>query len=113
MAAVLELDNPGPVRWFPIEPGYVFHVGAAHTDARGRIALDGCRYSAADTVAMWGSTGGAVTAPAVAADALGVARLHRWMIDLEAGTVTETARDDRRVEFSTLEAAGPAAPPGT
>jgi carotenoid cleavage dioxygenase len=50
---VMELARPGPVRWFPVEPGYVFHVGGAHTDPRGRIVLDGCRYTPADTVAMW------------------------------------------------------------
>jgi carotenoid cleavage dioxygenase-like enzyme len=100
---VMELDRPGVVRWFPIEPGYVFHVGAAHTDARGRIVLDGCRYSAADTVAMWGGLGGTPTGPASAAAALGVARLHRWVINPIAGTVTESARDDRPVEFPTLD----------
>ena len=32
-----------------------------------------------------------------------MARLHRWVIDPTAGTVTETARDDRPVEFPTLD----------
>ena len=50
---VMELDDPGAVRWFPIDPGYVFHVGGAHTDRRGRIVLDGCRYSPADMAVAW------------------------------------------------------------
>jgi carotenoid cleavage dioxygenase len=37
------------------------------------------------------------------AAALGVARLHRWVLDPADGTVTETARDDRPVEFPTLD----------
>ncbi len=100
---VMELDRPGEVRWFEIDPAYVFHVGGAHTDAGGRIVLDGCRYSAPDTVAMWGRLGGGPSGPAADAAALGVARLHRWVIDPVAGTVTETARDDRPVEFPTLD----------
>jgi carotenoid cleavage dioxygenase-like enzyme len=99
---VMELDRPGPVRWFPVEPGYVFHVGGAHTDPRGRIVLDGCRYTPADTVAMWGRLGG-FASPAAAAAALGGARLHRWVLDLAAGTVVETVRDERAVEFPTVD----------
>ena len=55
---VMALDRPGAVRWFAIDPGYVFHVGGAHSDARGRIVLDGCRYGAADITALWGRIGG-------------------------------------------------------
>jgi carotenoid cleavage dioxygenase len=100
---VMELADPGPVRWFPIDPGYVFHVGGAHTDPRGRIVLDGCRYSPADMAVAWSRLGGTETGPAAAAAALGVARLHRWTIDPAAGTVTESARDERPVEFPTLD----------
>ena len=104
---IMELDRPGHVRWLGIDPCYVLHVGSAHTDAPGRIVLDGARYSAADTVAMWSRLGGATPAtpatPAADAAALGVARLHRWTLDPATGSVTETARDDRPVEFPTLD----------
>jgi carotenoid cleavage dioxygenase-like enzyme len=99
---VMELARPGEVSWFEIDPCYVFHVGGAHTDDRGRVVLDGARYSPADTVAMWTDIGGALN-PAADAAALGVARLHRWILDPASGTVTETARDDRAVEFPTLD----------
>jgi carotenoid cleavage dioxygenase-like enzyme len=99
---VMELDRPGEVRWFEIDPCYVFHVGSAHADAQGQVVLDGARYSAADTVAMW-STFYGTSGPAANAAALGVARLHRWVLDPATGSVTETARDDRPVEFPTLD----------
>ena len=98
---IVELAHPGEVRWYEIDPCYVFHVGGAHTDAEGRVVLDGARYSAADTIEMWSGLGGA--APAADAAALGVARLHRWVLDPATGSVTETARDDRAVEFPTLD----------
>lgn len=100
---VMELARPGPVRWFPVNPGYVFHVAAAHTDPDGRIVLDGCRYGPAETRAMWAGIGGRVDGPGAAATALGHARLHRWTIDPTTGTVRESARDERPVEFPTLD----------
>ncbi|HEY2724935.1 MAG TPA: carotenoid oxygenase family protein [Pseudonocardiaceae bacterium] len=96
---VMELDDPGPARWFEIDPCFVFHVGNAHTDSAGRIVLDGVRYSPADTAAMWGLFGGAQPAAAAA----GAARLHRWVLDPSTGRVDEEPRDDRPVEFPTLD----------
>ena len=100
---VMALDRPGDVRWFPIDPCYVFHVGGARTDEAGRIVLDACRYSAADAVVMWDRLGGRPAAPAAAAAVLGAARLYRWVLDPATGRVTETARDDRPSEFPTLD----------
>src|SRR3954471_1117805 len=54
---VMPLDRPGEVRWFSVDPAFVFHVGNAHTDAAGRVVLDGARYAAADAVAMWDRIG--------------------------------------------------------
>ena len=99
---VMELARPGEVAWFEIDPCYVFHVGGAHTDAAGRVVLGGARYSAADTVAMWGSLG-ATPRPAADAAALGVARLHRWVLDPATGSVAETPLAERPVEFPTLD----------
>lgn len=105
---VMPLDRPGEVTWFAVDPSYVFHVGNAHTDAAGRVVLDAARYAAADAVAMWdgpGAIGGSTdpAGPAAAAAATGQARLHRWTLDPASGAVTETALDDRPVEFPTLD----------
>lgn len=100
---VMPLDRPGQVTWFDVEPSYVFHVGNAHTDAEGRVVLDGARYAAADAVAMW--DGLRIDPAGVAADAAatGAARLHRWVLDPATGTVAETRLDDRPVEFPTVD----------
>jgi carotenoid cleavage dioxygenase-like enzyme len=100
---VMALDRPGEVRWFEIDPCYVFHVGGAHTDPTGRIVLDGARYAAEGIDRLWGSIGGGVAGAAADAATTGRARLHRWTIDPDAGTVTETALDDRPIEFPTLD----------
>jgi carotenoid cleavage dioxygenase-like enzyme len=100
---VMPLERPGVVRWFDVEPNYVFHVGNAHTDAAGRVVLDAARYGAADAVAMWDGLGPDPAGPASAAAATGAARLHRWELDPATGAVTETALDDRAVEFPTLD----------
>ncbi|MET0189275.1 MAG: carotenoid oxygenase family protein [Pseudonocardia sediminis] len=97
---VMPLDTPGTVQWFDVEPGYVFHVGNAWTDERGRVVLDGARYSREATVAMWDDLG---ADPASQAAGTGKARLHRWVLDPATGTTTETALDDRAVEFPTLD----------
>jgi carotenoid cleavage dioxygenase-like enzyme len=101
---VMPLDRPGQVRWFDIEPSYVFHVGNAHTDAAGRIVLDAARYAPADALAMWEGLGRDPAGFAADAAATGTARLHRWTLDLDTGTVSETQLDDRGVEFPTLDA---------
>lgn len=100
---VMELNHPGEVRWFPIDPCYVFHVGGAHTDAHGRVLLDGARYCPADIVVGWNRIGGGVAGPAADAAALGIARLHRWELDPATGTATEKALDDHPLEFPTLD----------
>lgn len=97
---VMPLDRPGQVRWFDVEPNYVFHVGNAHTDAAGRVVLDAARYAPADAIAMWGGLG---SDPAADAAATGLARLHRWTLDPATGAVTETPLHDRGVEFPTVD----------
>ncbi|MDN5916006.1 MAG: carotenoid oxygenase family protein [Pseudonocardia sp.] len=97
---VMPLDTPGAVRWFDVEPGYVFHVGNAHTDDAGRVVLDGARYSRAATVAMWDGLG---SDPAAQAAETGQARLHRWVLDPATGTSVETTLNERGIEFPTLD----------
>ncbi|MGH8878258.1 MAG: carotenoid oxygenase family protein [Stackebrandtia sp.] len=94
-----------PVRWFDIDPGYVFHVGNAAEDPQGRIVLDAARYSPASFAAIWGQVSGGTAGVEEAADAaverLG-AYLHRWVLDPVTGTSQERQLDDRPVEFPTI-----------
>ncbi|MGI9163986.1 MAG: carotenoid oxygenase family protein [Mycobacterium sp.] len=85
---VLRRDDPfGDVRWFEIEPCYVFHVANAYEDGN-RIVVQGCRYPE-----LWRQDGGF--------DASAV--LWSWTIDLTTGTVTEQQLDDRAVEFPRID----------
>ncbi len=73
----------GSVRWFDVEPCYVFHpVNAYDTD--GGIVLDVARYPQ-----LW----------AEGTNFDDTASLWRWELDLASGSVTETQLDDRPIEF--------------
>jgi carotenoid cleavage dioxygenase len=85
---VMRRDDPfGPVRWFEIDPCYVFHLANAH-DIGNSIVLHGVRYPE-----LWRNSGGF--------DADGV--LWSWTIDRQTGTVTERQLDDRAVEFPRID----------
>jgi carotenoid cleavage dioxygenase-like enzyme len=85
---VLRRDDPfGAVRWFDIDPCYVFHVANAYDDGNS-IVLQAVRYPE-----MWRGTSGFQTD--------GV--LWRWTIDLAAGTVAERQLDDRPIEFPRID----------
>lgn len=85
---VLRRDDPfGEVRWFDIDPCYVFHVANAYDDGNS-IVLQAVRYRE-----LWRNDGGF--------DADGV--LWNWVIDLRTGTVTERQLDDRPVEFPRID----------
>jgi carotenoid cleavage dioxygenase-like enzyme len=90
---VMRRDDPfGQVRWFDIDPCYVFHVANAHdaTTAGGgsSIVLQAVHYPE-----LWRDNGGF--------EADGV--LWRWTIDLDTGTVSEHQLDDRPVEFPRID----------
>ncbi len=89
---VMRRDDPfGPVRWFEIDPCYVFHVANAFetTTAGGTsIVLQAVRYPE-----LWRDSGGF--------DANGV--LWTWTIDLQSGIVRERQVDDRAVEFPRID----------
>jgi carotenoid cleavage dioxygenase-like enzyme len=89
---VMRRDDPfGPVRWFEIDPCYVFHVANAFetTSAGGTtIVLQAVRYPE-----LWRDSGGF--------DADGV--LWSWTIDVPTGKVSERQLDDRPVEFPRID----------
>lgn len=89
---VLRRDDPfGPVRWFDIDPCYVFHVANAfdvESHRGNEIVLHVVRYPE-----LWrGSSDFATTAA-----------LWRWTIDMDAGVVHEAQLDDRDIEFPRVD----------
>jgi carotenoid cleavage dioxygenase len=85
---VLRRDDPfGEVRWFDIDPCYVFHVVNAY-DNGNAVVLQAVRYPE-----LWRNNGGF--------DADGV--LWSWTIDLLTGRVSERQLDDRAVEFPRID----------
>ena len=85
---VLRRDDPfGEIRWFDVEPCYVFHVVNAF-DTPGGLEVQAVRYPE-----LWRHDGGF--------DADGV--LWSWQLDLARGTVTERQLDDRGVEFPRID----------
>ena len=75
------------VRWFEIEPCYVFHPVNAY-ESGGRIVIEVARYPQ-----LWRQT----------AQTFDPAFLHRWTIDLDRGCVSEEALDDRSLEFPRVD----------
>jgi carotenoid cleavage dioxygenase-like enzyme len=85
---VLRRDDPyGAIRWFDIDPCYVFHVANA-VDVGNSIVLHAVRYPE-----LWRGTG--------AFEEDGV--MWCWTIDLDKGTVDERQIDDRSVEFPRID----------
>lgn len=82
----------GAVRWFDIDPCYVFHPLNAHEED-GRIVLHVCRQNSAMTGGLADIYGGADT----------IGRLWRWTIDLAAGTVREEQIDDAACDFPRVD----------
>jgi carotenoid cleavage dioxygenase len=69
------------VTWYDIDPCYVFHPLNAYEEA-DNIVIDVCRKE--------NVMAGSIEAPAL---------LTRWVIDTQAGRVSETQIDDRSIEF--------------
>ena len=81
-------DQPDGVRWFDVEPCWVFHTLNAHDDG-GRVVVDLVRYGAPyDVSALEGN---------------GPLTLERWSIDPAAGTVRPQGLDDRAQEFPRVD----------
>ncbi|GAB4585304.1 carotenoid oxygenase family protein [Nocardia sp. IFM 10818] len=77
------------VRWFEIEPCYVFHPMNAYDDG-DTIVLDVVRYPKMFDTSQFGPEEGA---PA----------LDRWEVDLTAGKVRQSRFDDRAQEFPRID----------
>ncbi|MGK2852556.1 MAG: carotenoid oxygenase family protein, partial [Microbacteriaceae bacterium] len=85
---VLRRDDPdAPIRWFDIDPCYVFHVANAFDDANS-IVLQAARYPE-----LWRNDGGFGEQ----------AVLWEWRIDLGTGVVSERQLDDRGIEFPRID----------
>ncbi|MFI5779519.1 carotenoid oxygenase family protein [Nocardia sp. NPDC051570] len=85
---VLRRDDPfGAIRWFPIDPCYVFHALNAY-DEPGRIVVQVMRYPS-----MWRGD----------SHNFEEATLWRWTIDLTTGAVDERQLDDRIAEFPRID----------
>ncbi|MDN3351530.1 carotenoid oxygenase family protein [Actinomadura sp. DC4] len=85
---VLRRDDPyGTVRWFGIDPCYVFHPLNAHDDG-DRIVVHVMRYPE-----LWRQD----------TDTFQHATLWRWTLDLTTGTVREEQIDDRAAEFPRVD----------
>ncbi|MFD4241049.1 carotenoid oxygenase family protein [Streptomyces sp. NPDC058525] len=87
------------VRWFPIEPGSMLHVGNAYEDSRGRIVLEGPTVDREGFQLSWNWW---VGAPGRGTEPTTRSYTRRWLIDMAAGTVHEEIIDDLAVEFPTL-----------
>jgi carotenoid cleavage dioxygenase len=75
------------VRWFEVEPCYVFHPFNAFGNGE-TVTVDVARYPQ-----LWRDTPGAFDS----------ARAHRWTFDLRSGSVKERALDDRSIEFPRVD----------
>jgi carotenoid cleavage dioxygenase len=76
------------IRWFEVPPFYVFHfLNAWESDDGTTLTVLGCRMHRMG-LDLGGETGDPV-----------VPTLHRWTIDLTAGTVTEEQLDDHGGDF--------------
>lgn len=85
---VLRRDDPfGQIRWFEIDPCYVFHVANTYEDGNS-LVLQAVRYPE-----LWRNDGG-FGASAV---------LWEWRLNLDTGSVTERQLDDRAVEFPRID----------
>src|ERR1700722_6536843 len=80
----------GDVRWFEVDPCWVFHCLNAYDDESGRVVVDLCQYNQSFDVSTLWAAHGPVT-------------LDRWTIDPAAGQVTQQRIDDRGQEFPRVD----------
>lgn len=78
------------VRWFDVEPCYVFHPMNAHEDAAGRVVIEVARHPAMFARDFRGPNEGPPT-------------LDRWTLDPASGLAKEERLDDRGQEFPRID----------
>jgi carotenoid cleavage dioxygenase len=76
------------LRWYAIEPCYVFHPWNAFETADGRIVLDVARYPE-----LWRQN----------ASRFDTASAHRFVLDPKSGNAKEERLDDRAIEFPRVD----------
>ena len=76
------------VRWFDVDPCYVFHTMNAFEDEQGRVVVDGGRHAS-----MWKDS----------ASDFEPCHLWRWTFDPATGKVTETQLDDGSHAFPRVD----------
>jgi carotenoid cleavage dioxygenase len=81
------------VRWFEVEPCYVYHQLNAFEDGSS-VLVDVVRYPEAFNIDRPGGGQAFVLDPST---------LDRWRMDLATGRVTETRVDDRPLEFPRVD----------
>ncbi|MGH3726638.1 MAG: carotenoid oxygenase family protein [Mycobacterium sp.] len=90
---VIPRRGPATIRWFDIEPCYVFHTLNAHEE-NGSIVVDACRITGPESDSEYEIANVLDT---------GRPRLHRWEIDLVTGIVKESWTDERLQEFPMVD----------
>ncbi|KOV66211.1 carotenoid oxygenase family protein [Streptomyces sp. MMG1121] len=84
-------DPHGEVRWFGVDPCYVFHILNAHDAPDGTLVLHVMRYPE-----LWRRKADGGTRPTRAV-------LWKWTVDPATGTVHEEQCDDRPGEFPRVD----------
>jgi carotenoid cleavage dioxygenase len=87
---LLPRDGSGDVRWFEVDPCWVFHCLNAYDDDQGRVVVDVCRYNESFDVSVMWAAHGPVT-------------LDRWTIDPAMGKVSQQRIHDRWQEFPRVD----------
>jgi carotenoid cleavage dioxygenase-like enzyme len=77
------------VRWFEIEPCFMFHVLNAYENSAGAIVLEAARYER-----LWDRGSAAFDA---------LPSLYRYTLDLQSGRVRSERVDDRAIEFPAVD----------
>jgi carotenoid cleavage dioxygenase-like enzyme len=89
LVGLLPRDGGSGVRWFEIDPCWVFHTLNAYDDG-GKVIVDLYQYPSAFDVSKFWSDHAPVTP-------------YRWTIDPAAGRVTQNGWDDRTQEFPRVD----------
>jgi carotenoid cleavage dioxygenase-like enzyme len=87
---LLRRDGSSGVRWFELDPCWVFHCLNAYDDDHGRVIVDLCQYNDSFDVSTLWAAHGPVT-------------LDRWIIDPAVGKVTQQRLHDRGQEFPRVD----------